>query len=102
MGSLFRTGSFSVIIEQGFRWFNDRTQYTGPAQEGNSDRPVIGRDVYLDGYEGNYNTRTRAIPYSIAKATWQPLDVLTLESRVSYSIADMQTNFYESMSGNFL
>lgn len=101
-GVVFHLSRFSLLVEQGFRWYRDRTPFVSPGpQEGNSDRPIFGQDIYLDDYQGKYDIDTGAIPYTTASATYQPVNSLTLRGKVSYSMADVRSAFLENFSGNF-
>lgn len=101
-GLMYRLPCFSLLLEQGARWYRDRTPYgSDEPQSGNSDRPLFGRDIYLDGYEGRREIDTGAIPYTTVSATYEPAPMLTLRGRATYSMADVRSGFFETYSGNF-
>ncbi len=101
-GLIFRLPCFSLQLEQGFRWYRDQTPFVSPgSQQGNSDRPIFGRDVFLDDYEGANDIDTGAIPYTTATASYRPYERLFLRGRISYSMADVRSGFFENLSGNF-
>ena len=101
-GVIFHLPRFSLLLEQGARWYRDRTPFLSPEpQEGNSNKPIFGRDIFLDGYEGRRDIDTGAIPYTTASATYRPFDILSLKGRATYSMADIRSGFSETFSGNF-
>jgi hypothetical protein len=102
LGLLYQRSNFSAQIEQGGRWYRDLSRFTSPGfQEGNSSRPYLGRDIYLDRYAGNQDVKSRIIPYSTLRLTYTPLNNVVLQGRASYSQADFRTRFYEDLAGNF-
>jgi hypothetical protein len=101
-GVVLLLSRFSLRIEQGARWYRDRSTLFSPGfQEGNSPRPFLGRDIVLDRYESLQDVKSRAIPHSSATASFRPVDRLLLRGRVSYSMADFRTSYQESLAGNF-
>lgn len=100
-GVNFTASQFSLRLEQGFRWYRDTSTFLSPGfQGGNSDRPIFGRDVVLDNYQGT-NDVEGTIPFSTAAGVYQPFDTLLLRGKVSYSMADVNSNFSEVIDGTF-
>jgi len=100
-GVNFTASQFSLRLEQGFRWYRDTSTFLSPGfQSGNSDRPIFGRDVVLDNYQGT-NDVEGTIPFSTAVGVYQPFDTLLLRGKVSYSMADVNSNFSEVIDGTF-
>ncbi len=92
----------SFRIEQGARWYRDLSGFLAEdPQTGNSNRPYLGRQLFLDEFTGGQDVKSRAIPYSTAAVTARPLDTVTLQGRFSYSMADFRTTYHESLAGNF-
>lgn len=92
----------SFRIEQGARWYRDQSGYLAESyQIGNSPNPYLGRQLFLDKAAGNQDFKSRAIPVSTAAITARPVSQVLLQGRVSYSMADFRTNYYEALSGNF-
>lgn len=100
-GVQFSFSRFSLLLEQGVRWYGDETEFSsfGP-QQGNVTRPFLGRDIVLEEYNGS-NDFDATIPFSNAVAVYTPWDQLALRGRVSYSMADLDPIFSETFSGNF-
>lgn len=101
-GVIFQAQDFTLLLQQGARWYRDQSTFlaSGPL-EGNSTRPFLGRDIFLDQYEATQDVKSRAIPYSSASATYRPFPQLLLSGDISYSMADFRTSFFEDLSGNF-
>jgi len=92
LGILYHRTNFSAQIEQGGRWYRDLSTFSSPGfQEGNSTRPFIGRDIYLDSYGANQDVKSRIIPYSTVRLTYTPVNTLLLQGRASYSQADFRS-----------
>lgn len=90
----------SLLLEQGFRWYRDETPFSGSAQEGNSSRTALGRDIFLEDYQGKTDVDA-SIPFSTALAVYRPLEQLSLRGKLSYSIADLDSANSEDINGNF-
>ncbi len=100
-GVLLSFSRFSLRLEQGFRRYRDQTVYGASGfQEGNSTRRLLGRDINLEEFAGRDDARVNA-PYWTAAAVFTPHRTLTLRSRHSYSIADLDSNYSESLAGSF-
>ena len=100
-GVSFTASQFSLRLEQGFRWYRDTSTFLSPGfQGGNSDRPIFGRDVVLNNYQGS-NDVEGTIPFSTAVGVYQPFDTLLLRGKVSYSMADVNSSFSEVIDGTF-
>ncbi|MFQ5739660.1 MAG: hypothetical protein ACE5JX_11675, partial [Acidobacteriota bacterium] len=100
-GVEFRIPRFTLRLEQGFRWFRDETRYRASGfQEGNSTRSIFGREITLDQYNGRNDVQV-SIPFSTAAAVFEPDDSLSLSARISYGIADLDSDFSESSRGTF-
>ena len=100
-GIRLKLEKFSLVLEQGIRWYRDTSSFSASGfQEGNSTRPFLGRDLFLDGYSGR-NDFEGTIPFSTGIATWEPIRQLTLRAKVAYSLADMNSAFGDLASGNF-
>jgi hypothetical protein len=96
-----RLGSFSLLLEQGIRHYRDRSDYQATGfQQGNVQRPVLGRLTNLDEYNANHQM-TANIPFSSGTARFQPWEALSLRARVSYSMANLSPNFSDQAAGNF-
>lgn len=102
LGLLFSGHQLSLLVEQGGRWYRDRSPFsvTGP-QEGNSTRPYIGEQIYLDSYSATQDVKSRIIPYSTLRLTFNPNPSFRAQARVAYSQADFRTSYYQGMTGNF-
>lgn len=101
-GAVVDLPRISFRIEQGARWYRDLSTFLAEdPQTGNSTRPFLGRQLFLDEFAGGQDVKSRAIPYSTAAVTARPLDSVTLQGRFSYSMADFRSNYYESLTGNF-
>ncbi len=93
--------NFSLRLEQGVRLYRDETEYSATGfQEGNSTRIVLGHPINLTDYQGRERVRVNA-PYSTAAAVFQPHPTLILRTRHSYTIADTDSNYGESIAGSF-
>lgn len=100
-GIRWKREKFSLMLEQGVRWYDDKSSFFASGfQEGNSTRPVLGEDLFLDGYSGQ-NDFEGTIPFSSGIITWEPLRQLAVRAKVSYSLADMDPAFSDLASGNF-
>ncbi len=92
---------FSLRLEQGIRLYRDGTEYSATGfQEGNSTRVVLGHPINLTDYQGREDARVNA-PYSTAAAVFKPHPTITLRTRHSYTIADTDSNYSESIAGSF-
>jgi len=92
---------FSLLLEQGYRHYRDKTDFTTTGgQSGNSLRPIFGRDITLDQYLGD-NDSSANIPFSNAVAVWRPVDQLSLRANMSYSMAGLEPHFSDALTGNF-
>ncbi len=92
---------FSLLLEQGFRWYRDDSSFDASGfQQGNSTRRIFGRDVTLNKYAGRNHVKAR-IPFSNGVAVYQPSDSLSLQAKVSYSIADLDSSFTDQIAGTF-
>jgi hypothetical protein len=101
-GIVFLSSRLSFRVEQGARWFRDRSELFSPGfQGGNSSAPFLGRDMVLDRYQSWQDVKSGAMPHSSAWASFRPVDQLLLQGRVSYSMADLRTRFQESLAGSF-
>jgi hypothetical protein len=100
-GVNFTASQFSLRLEQGFRWYRDTSPFLAPGfQEGNSSRPVFGRDIVLNNYAGQ-NDVEGTIPFSTAVGVYHPFDSLLLRGKVSYSMGDVNSNFSDAIDGTF-
>ncbi len=91
---------FSLMLEQGYREFRDKTDFNSGPQTGNSTRLIFGRDIVLDGYSGNTDT-TASIPFSNAVAVWRPVEQLSFRANMSYSMSGLEPHFSDVLTGNF-
>jgi hypothetical protein len=100
-GVNFTASQFTLRLEQGFRWYRDTSPFLAPGfQEGNSDLPVFGRNIVTNDYAGQ-NDVDGTIPFSTAVAVYHPLDSLLLRGKVSYSMADVNSDFFDTIDGTF-
>ena len=102
LGMLISGRQLSLLVEQGGRWYRDLSPFTisGP-QQGNSTRPSSGRQIYLDDFSASQEVKSRIIPYSTLRLTYDPLPTLRLQARAAYSQADFRTSYSQEMAGNF-
>ncbi|RPI28045.1 MAG: hypothetical protein EHM61_06480 [Acidobacteria bacterium] len=100
-GVNFNVSNFNLMLEQGIRIYRERTDYsTSAPQPGNSLRPFLGRDIFLNNYTGDTDSTTN-IPFSNAVAVWRPWEQLSLRANVAYSMATLEPFLSDSMTGNF-
>jgi len=100
-GVNLKLSSFSLLLEQGYRQFREKTDFTSTLpQSGNSLRAFFGRDIVLDSYAAGNDT-TANIPFSNAVAVWQPLEQLNFRANVSYSMAGLEPHFSDVLTGTF-
>ncbi len=93
--------NLTLFLEQGFRWFRDGTHFSQSGfQEGNSDRDLLGEQIFLDGYSAR-NDFEGTIPYSTALLNWRPDSTLSVRAKMAYSMSDSDPTFDEETSGNF-
>ena len=101
-GVNFTASQFTLRLEQGFRWYRDTSPFLAPGfQEGNSDRPFFGRNIVANDYAGQ-NDVDGTTPFSTAVAVYHPLDTLLLRGKVSYSMADVTSDFSDTIAGDVL
>ncbi|MFZ0429806.1 MAG: hypothetical protein WAO20_16945 [Acidobacteriota bacterium] len=102
LGLLLKRERISLLVEQGGRWYRDRSPFDASSfQPGNSPNPLVGEQIYLDSYHATQDVKSRIIPYSVLRLTFDPLPTLRFKARAAYSQADFRTNYYQDMVGNF-
>lgn len=92
----------TLLLEQGFRWFKDDQQVseTGGVNQGNSARPVFGRQVFLTNLLRDYHVRGKT-PISRVVLKAAPIVSLSLTSRLIYTNADLDFAHRQLYEGNF-
>ena len=100
-GVNLKYSQWTFLLEQSLQWHRDRGRFSSGPQEGNSTRPLLGRDIFLDDYsaENDVNINT---PVSAAAFVYRPRPGLLLNGRLTYSLSDLDSGFSEEMSGAFL
>ena len=99
-GVTYQGTRFAFLLQQGLRWFKDRSRFSAGPQEGNSSRPIFGEEITLSSYEGQNNVDVFT-PFSTAFLSYKPVRQLALRARVSYGISDLETEFRDQVRGNF-
>ncbi|MBI2821582.1 MAG: hypothetical protein HYX74_05105 [Acidobacteria bacterium] len=98
-GANVRLSKFSLLLEQGFRWYHDDTRLEASGlQTGNSTRRIFGRDITLESYRG-ITGASATVPFSTGVAAYQPAEWLSLRGKVTYSNADLDSDFSEQFAG---
>ncbi|MBI4454413.1 MAG: hypothetical protein HY644_00770 [Acidobacteria bacterium] len=100
-GANFRLDKFSLLLEQGIRWYRDDTPFSASGfQGGNSSRKIFDRDIVLTHYFGKNNVDA-TVPFSTGVAAYHPFDSLLLRAKVTYSNADLDSSFSDQLAGVF-
>lgn len=101
-GARLNRDSFSLLLEQGFRWFRDQTAFDASGfQPGNSPRTLLGRDITLTAYSARNGFRA-VIPFSTVILRSDPVHSISMRGRFSYSDAAMDSYLPENTTGTFV
>jgi hypothetical protein len=91
-----------LTLEQGWRLLKNDTGVQNTADVfGNNPVPFLGQPIVLQSMQRGYHDRT-TMPVSRAIVKFSPWDALRLTGRYVYSMASLESDFFENRAGGFV
>jgi hypothetical protein len=102
-GVQFNLSTLNLTVEEGYRYLKNDTMVTSAGQpQGNENNPVyLGTPITLTSLNRGYHGRVK-LPTSRILAKFTPFQNLRMTARYSYTMGDVDSDFSEIRTGNFV